>query len=296
MYNQFYKFLDSFKQFNPSLIEAIGTGFGAIYEVFDRGGDLNYMGDGVVDITLSDGTKFNVSLDDYDTEFTTAEGNGIQVLTSVINGILTVNFKRSNKYGAYGYVTDNKERDPVIMEGIIAVVRAFAEYNPNVKEIKFYGLEDMKDLDINDNYKNNMLQLVTDIVENLPRNNRGQVEDILLDTIKKNIPQNFQKAIADIYYAVASSIDPDNYESDEVSEYLNNFKPYMDLLKLVRDYEQLLKKGVTRRDRSYILMIKKRDRNADVSFDGQYYHYKLSPELMEKKASNPDLKYNSRQS
>jgi hypothetical protein len=182
------------------------------------------------------------------------------------------------------------------MEGIIAVVRAFAEYNPNVKEIKFYGLEDMKDLNINDNYRDNILFKVGYLLDAIPRNKREQLEDNLIDTIRKNIPENFQKAIADIHYAVASSIDPDNYESDEVDNYLGNFKPYQDLLKSVRDFQQLREKGATRRDRSYILMIKKRDRNADVSFDGQYYHYKLSPELMEKKASNPDLKYNSRQS
>jgi len=288
MHNHFYKFLESFRQFNPTLVEAIGIGFGAIYEVFDRGGELEYMGDEVVKATLSDGTTFNVDLDDFITTFTTAEGNSIEVSAyDEGRGVLSVNFRRLTD-GYYSYEEPTGERDPVMMEGVIAVIRAFAEYMPSIKEIKFYGVEDIKDIRAKRHRFENIQSLIYNLIQTLPKDSRDQVKADIMSTLTQNIPSNINKALLDTYDIVNNSIN--NVDEADKEQYEDALRqPYVDLTNAIRNEVDLNEKGNTRRDRAYILMIKRRDRNADISFDGKYYHYKLSPELMEKKANNPDL-------
>jgi len=286
MYNQFYKFLDAFKQFNPALVEAIGTGFGAIYEVFDKGGDLKYMGDGVVDVTLSDGTNFNVNTKRSSNyiKYTTAQDNHIEVSITRNDGFVNVNFKRLDN-GHYGYNSpDVGERDPAIMEGVIAVVRAYAEFDPNTKGIKFYGLEDLKDSRRKFALRNNFLRIITDLVKKLPfeiDEERKDSLDQMIDILQGMVDEGgIEKAISKIKFLVDTIVD--GHESENPSY----IQPYEELMTEIQNYRKVLSSGKTRRDRAYMLMIKRRDRNAEINFDGQYYTYKLSPELIATKQKN----------
>jgi len=292
MYNYFYKFLESFRESDSTLVEAIGTGFRAIYEVFDRGGDLNYMGDGVVDITLSDGTNFIVDVNKSETLYETAKGTKVLVIAPLYKNIRDISFKTYNsKYSAYTYAVlsaDGAERDPAVMEGVIAVVRAYAEFDPNTASIDFNGISDESDDDSEIGLEQNMYSSSRKLLNtiNASQNIKSRLGDKINIYVRKI--QNSEIDVDD----VINILDDDFRGIEKLDEDAFN-EAYKTVIDIIKHTGDILKKGKTRRDRAYILMIKRRDRNADISFDGIQYHYNLSPELMQKKASNPDLKKDS---
>jgi len=292
MYNYFYKFLESFRESDSTLVEAIGTGFRAIYEVFDRGGDLNYMGDGVVDITLSDGTNFIVDVNKSETLYETAKGTKVLVIAPLYKNIRDISFKTYNsKYSAYTYAAlsaDGAERDPAVMEGVIAVVRAYAEFDPNTASIDFNGISDESDDDSEIGLEQNMYSSSRKLLNtiNASQNIKSRLGDKINIYVRKI--QNSEIDVDD----VINILDDDFRGIEKLDEDAFN-EAYKTVIDIIKHTGDILKKGKTRRDRAYILMIKRRDRNADISFDGIQYHYNLSPELMQKKASNPDLKKDS---
>ena len=292
MYNYFYKFIESFRESDSTLVEAIGTGFRAIYEVFDRGGDLNYMGDGVVDITLSDGTNFIVDVNKSETLYETAKGTKVLVIAPLYKNIRDISFKTYNsKYSAYTYAdlsADGAERDPAVMEGVIAVVRAYAEFDPNTASIDFNGISDESDDDSEIGLEQNMYSSSRKLLNtiNASQNIKSRLGDKINIYVRKI--QNSEIDVDD----VINILDDDFRGIEKLDEDAFN-EAYKTVIDIIKHTGDILKKGKTRRDRAYILMIKRRDRNADISFDGIQYHYNLSPELMQKKASNPDLKKDS---